>query len=249
MQTRAARRSAPLRRRCTSVVAAAAKGDSEGSAAAAATTTTTTTTAAPAVSPFGAAPAAAPKPPPAPSGPSPPRPWATHTWAWRGHRINYATAGCGAPVLLVHGFGASLGHYRRTIPALAAAGHKVYAIDLLGFGASDKPLLKEEGGYTIELWADLVADFAREFCGANGGGESVAPAPACEGAGSSSGSNGSNGSSGDGGSGSGSGGNGRRGGVVLVGNSIGSLVCLAAAAALPADGVAGVCLLNSAGAM
>lgn len=34
------------------------------------------------------------------------------------------TAGCGPPVLLVHGFGASVGHYRKLIPALAQT-HKV----------------------------------------------------------------------------------------------------------------------------
>ena len=30
------------------------------------------------------------------------------------------TAGCGKPVVLVHGFGASLDHYKRNIPVLAA---------------------------------------------------------------------------------------------------------------------------------
>lgn len=35
------------------------------------------------------------------------------------------TAGCGKPVLLVHGFGASCGHYRKTIPFLAQNGYKV----------------------------------------------------------------------------------------------------------------------------
>ncbi len=33
-------------------------------------------------------------------------------------------AGCGKPVLLVHGFGASLGHWRKNVPALAQT-HKV----------------------------------------------------------------------------------------------------------------------------
>jgi hypothetical protein len=56
-----------------------------------------------------------------PSGPA----YSTHSWRWRGHKINYATAGCGQkPVLLVHGFGASVGHYKRNIPAIAAT-HKV----------------------------------------------------------------------------------------------------------------------------
>lgn len=43
------------------------------------------------------------------------------------------------PILLIHGFGASVGHFRKNFPALVGAGYRVYAIDLLGFGASDKP--------------------------------------------------------------------------------------------------------------
>lgn len=42
--------------------------------------------------------------------------------------------------MLVHGFGASAYHYRYNIPALAKS-HRVYAIDLLGFGFSDKPVI------------------------------------------------------------------------------------------------------------
>lgn len=34
-------------------------------------------------------------------------------WAWRGYSIAYTVQGCGPPVLLVHGFGASIGHWRR----------------------------------------------------------------------------------------------------------------------------------------
>ena len=36
---------------------------------------------------------------------------------------------------------------------------QVYAIDLLGFGASDKPPLT----YSTELWRDQLLDFLREF--------------------------------------------------------------------------------------
>ncbi len=36
---------------------------------------------------------------------------------------------------------------------------QVYAIDLLGFGRSDKPLLS----YSTELWRDQVLDFLAEF--------------------------------------------------------------------------------------
>lgn len=36
---------------------------------------------------------------------------------------------------------------------------QVYAIDLLGFGASDKPPL----AYSTELWRDQLLDFLQEF--------------------------------------------------------------------------------------
>jgi len=46
--------------------------------------------------------------------------------------------GSGPAVLLLHGFGGSTVSWRETVPALAAAGYDVYAVDLLGFGLSDK---------------------------------------------------------------------------------------------------------------
>ncbi len=63
--------------------------------------------------------------------------------------------GKGCPLVLVHGFGASIGHWRKNIPVLAAGGYRVFAIDLLGFGGSDKPPLN----YTLELWQELLKDF------------------------------------------------------------------------------------------
>ncbi|KAM7508136.1 hypothetical protein LguiA_018589 [Lonicera macranthoides] len=63
------------------------------------------------------------------------------------------------PLLLVHGFGASIAHWRRNFVALAQ-NHTVYAIDLLGFGASDKPVGFE---YTMEVWAQLILDFLEEI--------------------------------------------------------------------------------------
>jgi pimeloyl-ACP methyl ester carboxylesterase len=66
--------------------------------------------------------------------------------------------GEGQPLLLIHGFGASIGHWRKNIPVLAAAGYQVFAIDLLGFGKSGKPALD----YSLELWKLLVKDFWQE---------------------------------------------------------------------------------------
>ncbi len=77
------------------------------------------------------------------------------TWDWKGYKIGYTVMGTGQPLVLLHGFGASIGHWRKNIPVLAAAGYQVFAIDLLGFGSSDKPPLN----YTMEVWEELVKDF------------------------------------------------------------------------------------------
>ena len=79
----------------------------------------------------------------------------TQVWNWQGREIAYTEVGEGRPLVLVHGFGASIGHWRKNIPVLAGAGYRVFALDLLGFGASAKPALD----YSIELWQDLIQDF------------------------------------------------------------------------------------------
>ncbi|MGK7926991.1 MAG: alpha/beta fold hydrolase [Spirulina sp.] len=79
-------------------------------------------------------------------------------WQWRGHKIRYTEMGEGIPLLAIHGFGASIGHWRKNIPVLAEAGYRIIAIDLLGFGASDKPALD----YSIELWQEQLLDFWQE---------------------------------------------------------------------------------------
>ena len=72
-------------------------------------------------------------------------------------------------MVLIHGFGASAGHWRHTLPQLAS--HcRVVAVDLLGFGASDKPAsqLVDEPyrpgavRYCFDLWARQVADAVQE---------------------------------------------------------------------------------------
>ncbi|XP_034677392.1 pheophytinase, chloroplastic [Vitis riparia] len=86
-------------------------------------------------------------------------------WQWKGHTISYLVVhppqarSSDPPVLLVHGFGASIAHWRRNIMILAES-QTVYAIDLLGFGASDKP---SGFAYTMEIWAQLILDFLDEI--------------------------------------------------------------------------------------
>lgn len=89
-------------------------------------------------------------------------------WEWAGHNIHYVQAGSeGPPVLLIHGFGASAYHWRYNIPFLAKK-HRVYAIDLLGFGWSPKALV-DYNGYGI--WSDQLSSFIRDVivpeCGSN----------------------------------------------------------------------------------
>ncbi len=111
-------------------------------------------------------------------------------WIWRGWPVRYGyarpsegTAPTQPPLILLHGFGAAIGHWRHNISVLSET-HTVYALDLLGFGASKKP----PTNYQVDLWVEQVYDFWQTFIGT--------PAH-------------------------------------LVGNSIGSLVCLAAAANRP----------------
>ncbi len=57
-----------------------------------------------------------------------------------GLRLHYLEGGQGAPVLLLHGWPTSSFLYRNVAPHLVAAGRRVIALDLPGFGRSDKPL-------------------------------------------------------------------------------------------------------------
>lgn len=96
-------------------------------------------------------------------------------------------------MILLHGFGMSIGHWRQNLTELSQH-HTVYALDMLGFGASEKAMAH----YNVALWVEQVYEFWQTFV---------------------------------------------RQPVVLIGNSIGSLVCLAAAAAHP-DMVKGIVMIS-----
>ena len=84
--------------------------------------------------------------------------WKQNCMTKRDYNINYRVEGPrdGPKILLVHGFGANVNHFRYQFPVLVGEGYRVHAIDLLGFGASDKP--KDEN-YSIELFVKLLDDF------------------------------------------------------------------------------------------
>ncbi|MEO0925634.1 MAG: alpha/beta fold hydrolase [Cyanobacteria bacterium J06643_13] len=121
-------------------------------------------------------------------------------WVWRGWQTRYSYLRARKrldsdlpPLILIHGFGASIEHWRNNIPAIAQD-RTVYALDLLGFGASRKA----DTDYSAALWTEQVHDFWQTFIGVR---------------------------------------------AILVGNSIGSLVCLNATATYP-EMVEGLVMLS-----
>ncbi len=73
-----------------------------------------------------------------------------------GHRHRYVEAGLqGPPMILVHGISSSLDFFGPSIPLLARS-FRVLALDLLGFGGSDKP---KKMAYSLQLYADLIREF------------------------------------------------------------------------------------------
>jgi len=77
-------------------------------------------------------------------------------------RVHYLDEGPAdaAPVLLMHGEPSWSFLYRRVIPVLVAAGHRVIAPDLVGFGRSDKPTDVADYSYAAHVaWmSELVFD-------------------------------------------------------------------------------------------
>lgn len=87
-------------------------------------------------------------------------------WRWRGWKTRYVFTNSTnqdptkPAILLLHGFGSALGQWRGNYAALAQD-HRVYALDLLGFGNSEKP----PSYYGASVWVEQVFDFWQTFIG------------------------------------------------------------------------------------
>ena len=83
-------------------------------------------------------------------------------YRWNGYDLAYSVAGEGEPLLLVHGVyaGASSFEFRKNFRELSKS-FRVYALDVLGCGLSERP----ERRYGPEDVASQVEDFAREEIG------------------------------------------------------------------------------------
>ena len=79
-------------------------------------------------------------------------------YKWRHGNIRYTCRGAGEPLLLVHNavFGGGMHEWSENISALSRR-FKVYTLDLLGFGRSDKPAIS----YSSYLFTSLLNDFVR----------------------------------------------------------------------------------------
>jgi pimeloyl-ACP methyl ester carboxylesterase len=75
-----------------------------------------------------------------------------------GARLHYVDAGSGSVVVLRHGLADDVGVWGSVMPALAAK-HRVIALDQIGFGRSDKPLL----GYQAGTFVDFLDGFLNEL--------------------------------------------------------------------------------------
>jgi len=87
------------------------------------------------------------------------------TFQWKHGQVFYRHAGAeeAPPVLFVHGVGAGARSFmwRRNFLPLARD-FRTYAVDLLGFGYSDKPA---GAPYSSDLYVELLSDFLREAVG------------------------------------------------------------------------------------
>jgi pimeloyl-ACP methyl ester carboxylesterase len=85
---------------------------------------------------------------------------------WKHGRVFYKSSGAqnaGPPLVFIHGIGAGSSSFmwRKNFDDLAGD-FRVYALDLLGFGFSDKPAAAP---YSADLYVELITDFIRAVSG------------------------------------------------------------------------------------
>lgn len=92
-----------------------------------------------------------------------PGPWTHRAVSAGGTRFHVAEAGDGPLVLLLHGFPEFWWSWHNQLVSLSEAGYRAAAVDLRGYGASDKP----PRGYDLVTLADDAAGLVRALGEAN----------------------------------------------------------------------------------
>jgi len=75
-----------------------------------------------------------------------------------GRNIRYYDVGSGPALVLIHGIGGDADEWAFCLEPLSAS-HRVIALDLLGFGRSDKPFL----AYCIEVFVEVLETFLHDL--------------------------------------------------------------------------------------
>jgi len=78
------------------------------------------------------------------------------TASFFGRSLRYYDTGSGPPLVLIHGIGGDADEWAFCFDALGAQ-HRVIALDLLGFGRSDKPAIE----YSIAVFVEVLDHFLR----------------------------------------------------------------------------------------
>ena len=114
-------------------------------------------------------------------------------WNWNGFKICWSVTGeqNKIPIIFLHGFGASRKHWRNNLEYFAKRDCASYSLDLIGFGDSDQPGIRQIGRLNNEIWCNQVKDFIAQVIRPKNSGK-----------------------------------------VILIGNSLGSLVALTCAVSL-----------------
>lgn len=84
------------------------------------------------------------------------------TYEWRLGNVAYSVRGSGKPLVLIHGAapGSSSAVWMKNVKALAE-NYRVYTLDLLGYGSSQRV----NTTYTAYTYASLINDFIRDIVG------------------------------------------------------------------------------------
>ena len=86
-------------------------------------------------------------------------------WNWNGFKICWSVTGeeNEIPIIFLHGFGASRKHWRNNLEYFAKRNFASYSLDLIGFGDSDQPGIKQVGRLNNEIWCNQVKDFIEQI--------------------------------------------------------------------------------------
>jgi len=86
-------------------------------------------------------------------------------WDWNGFKICWSVTGEDnkIPIIFLHGFGANRNHWRNNLEYFAERNCASYSLDLIGFGDSDQPGIRQIGRLNNEIWGNQVKDFITQI--------------------------------------------------------------------------------------